>query len=325
MLQRAATSMAALGAVLIGGACTSQVDSSHNGAFEPTLEPHNAEAAQSANGMSEAEVIRAEFAALDEALNATPNDPEVLAWKERLNSASDVRAGIFLSIDAGEGRTVKFFETPTGDKMIAEVGPIDVVPALEGLTDGSFEGVYRHLNPGAEVPERVLEADARLLEPMAHEPAQAEVPEAEPCSAAGEHGQKHATRSCSHFKSHNTCRSSDTQWCACELSGSTSGSRNGVQYSVQFVGSYKGSVTFEIDTSDSNGPWAYAVSEGEIIGRSMTSASRCGCAWWNSQACVPCKFAHSGRVYNASGDRYHWGACFDKDGDQTRAWHCLRR
>ena len=283
---------------------------------EPAATPDVAQEIGGPDGHAAASIPEQEFAALDRALDSNPADPEAIAWKARLNAKADALAGIFMAIPAGSGRVVKFYQS--GDtSMVGEFGRIGVERALKNVQFTTFADVYQHLRPLDEVPAKVLEADLRMASVA---PSQAEAddtaPEVTPHGDPNAWVPKHVTSSCAHFKDgHVSCPRSDTFWCVCDLRGDTGGSRSNVTHSWNRVASFNGSVTYSLERvgSSNPGPFTFAVAHGETLTVTMTNGTCRSCNLFGCGSINLCKRTHRSRVFNAAGNDYHWGACFDRD------------
>jgi len=161
------------------------------------------------------EELKAEFTALDQALEANPDDPRAHAWRKRLNDFSAKKAGLLISFSTNKESVVKFFQPEPGVMFLTELISSDRSPDLGfALTDAdmsSFANVYRHLNPEGKVPAVLTEADKRAEELA---PAQMSMelsagPDSSesiiPSSSEDDLLPKHATSECAHFRDHKAC------------------------------------------------------------------------------------------------------------------------
>lgn len=265
--------------------------------------------------------------ALTAALKANPEDPATLAWQEHYNARADERAGLFMTLEVEPGHEVKFYDPGDGTKLITETSKLEHERVLteKGVTT-SYESAYRAVRPGDEVPQEVLDADARTPEsdPMLAQqgPESVGLEPVGDIEAVQNHGdglvEKHVD-DCAHFEDgHGLCPSGDQDWCVCNPPWQGNGGPFGftnTTHSFHAVGAITGPFLVTLKGGNSTfGP--FSVAQGNNFVRTVTSnktTSHCG--WLEACNSRFALLTHTVEVHNASTDTLFWGACFD--GGQT--------
>jgi len=237
---------------------------------------------------------------------------------------------VLARIEIGPGHVVKFYEPVEGVRMVGERYTGTQERVLKGLSENSFESVYRKLKPGEEPPAALIEADRRATDPeLASAPPplldQATPEQAEPESPSID---KHATSSCTHFRTtHGGCpqgipSEGDIPFCFCNNVSVARAFSHTASHSAWLLGSYVGSVTLRLTYNGSSVLLNEVIDQGEHFGIQMFSGdgwgtrSSCnGCGWsascsWYSE----CLRDHRGDVLSVqTGDSYHFGGCTEND------------
>jgi hypothetical protein len=85
------------------------------------------------------------------------------------SSSSD--GALVASVDKGNGHVIEFRRDLAGDMVVIETGPAAEAPLLADMSGKTASDLYRIAEPGAAVPQAIVEADAhaaeKLKEPVA--------------------------------------------------------------------------------------------------------------------------------------------------------------
>lgn len=259
------------------------------------------------------EDLAEQFKAADEALNANPKDEKALAEIARLNAEAASRMNLVATVELEPDHSVKFYEPIPGVPVVHEQFPQGEgrMSALSGRKFGSVADIHQTLRPKVAVPNTLLDLDIRAAQALSLMPVslEAELPEQElPLSPK-------ISSSCNEFKAAGGCPTSSqgVNWCQCNKVGNFTKSQT-TEYSDWFIAPYKGTVSVEFSVSGVvlMGISAVAGEFHFVWTRSEwgNGDKFCDCGVW--QACGEhyCYRNHSGRVFNASGDEYHYGGWY---------------
>jgi hypothetical protein len=256
------------------------------------------------------------FKAVDEKLDANPKDPQALEEVARLRAEVDSRMNVLTTVEMSPVHRVRFYEPFPGVTLVHEWFSQGAKPKaiLEGFKYNSLAEVHQKLRPGESVPEVLLQADRRALEPLDSLPSMTEADvihdEASPLISK-------ISSSCSEFKNAGGCPgggSGDSPWCFCNITGNFTKSIT-TDIADWSIAPYRGSVSLQLTVSGTvllidavpQGEWHWWVTKSG----SGKGDKFCNCGTW--QACgtvFHCFRNHSGAVINASGDGYHYGGVF---------------
>jgi hypothetical protein len=265
------------------------------------------------------EVIENRFADLaelfkeaDDALKANPGDADALAEIRSLNAEAASRMNLVGSVEIDAGHSVKFYEPMPGVAVVHEQMPQGKgrVSALDGQKFDSIAQIHRALRPTMAVPKALLDVDVRASTVLASMPPSLELDR--DLSEQELPLMPKISSSCNEFKAAGGCPggSQSVGWCQCNKVGNFTKTHT-TDYSNWFIAPYKGTVSVEFSVSGVvlMGISAVAGEFHFVWTRSPwgNGDKFCDCGTW--QACGEhyCYRSHAGRVFNASGDEYHYG------------------
>ena len=260
-----------------------------------------------------------------QALEADPDNPRLIEEAHQLRTIAQEQLGAFYWVTTPTGSTVTFYMGPCGSGGVSEFGFLDQPMTVSA--GSSYADMFRKIRPDLPVPEELLQADEEVRTAGQNCDVKEGASESEngsPIAAPDEQLMpKHATSDCGHFiSSHNGCppaNDGDGSWCACNLTGDLPG--DGTLYGssgpdhthfANRIGVYDGTISLYIQMPEYVQSWGWAVLQGELHFWHFWSA------WVDGQYQ---RTYFQTRVTQASGDGYHWGACFDKE-RSAAGWDC---
>lgn len=258
--------------------------------------------------------------AIEEVQHALALDPSNEAAKARaleLNGQMDRKATY--TATTAQGTRAQFFVYDNGDAVIVETAKMGAPPTAAGRRSGSLEDVYRQMFPGKQLPRELV--DARRRAKAVEDPGESapSVLVAGPPANSAAALPKHGYGDCFHFTithaDDGVCwvpPDGNGNWCACDMTGDYPGGElwttvdpaavNPYTKAVYALGVFRGNVGFRVGIDGNGGAvdqiWSYNVLEGLLYFVMTTSAAR---------------KEHLSKTTSASGDGYHWSACFDKE------------
>jgi hypothetical protein len=228
-------------------------------------------------------------------------------------------------VDVGQGRLVKFFQNSEGENAISTAGPIDAPKLNVRFTGRTFSEIYSELQPGATIPDAIVEADARTQELMLRQAA--EMPQmpapvesdALPNEAAEAQGQGESEElidkdiTCDDFRNEGCAYGGAWDACNCNMYGDSSFNHTNVTRSHHAAAARNGNIMFE---ALRNGQVIrqHFLDEGQMFGFYVTTPGICGpdVGLWQAAGTQPCVATHSQNVFAGHGQRYHRNMCIER-------------
>ena len=260
--------------------------------------------------------LAARFKAVDDLLDANPKDPSALEEVARLRAEVDARLNVLTTVEVSGEHRVRFYEPYPGVTLVHEWFSQGAKPQslLEGFKYKSLAEVHKKLRPTESVPDVLLQADRRALEPLNSLPS---ITEADVIHDQTSPLTSKISSSCSEFKNAGGCPaggSGKSPWCFCNITGNFTKSVT-TDFADWSIAPYRGSLSLQL-TVNGTVLLIDAVPQGEWHWWGTQSGTGhgdkfCNCGTWQACGSMFCFRNHSGAVINASGDGYHYGGVFN--------------
>jgi hypothetical protein len=113
--------------------------------------------------------LTARFKAVDDLLEANPKDAKALEEVARLRAEVASRLNVLTTVEVSADHRVEFYEPVPGVTLVHEwfsQGVAQPHSIIAGMERNSLAEVYAKLRPSEAVPEVLLAADKRAVEPL---------------------------------------------------------------------------------------------------------------------------------------------------------------